>query len=146
MPRWLATGAVALVCSVVLLVAVPSVSDASTWSVLLASNSSAEAQSGSPPSAPTGVSASCPTLGTAVTVAWSSVVNATNYAVEQSTTSSSSGYSTVASGLTGTSWTSGSLSSGSYWFEVVASIGANWASTPSAPSAQITISLSLVCT
>jgi len=141
----LAVGTVAVVCAVVLLVG-SSAGAAATWSVALASNNSVgEAQSGSAPSTPTGVSATCSLVGTAVTVSWSAVVNATTYAVEQSTTSSSSGYSTAVSGLTGTSWTSGDLPSGNYWFEVVAYTGTNWTSQSSVATSELSITLDLVC-
>ncbi|MHB1534457.1 MAG: hypothetical protein ACYC1D_07580 [Acidimicrobiales bacterium] len=140
----LAATAAALVCSLLLL-SFPAPSGASTWTVALTAGSAGESQAGSPPGAPTGVAAACGLLSTNVTVTWSGVAHASTYTVEESTTSSSSGYSAVASGLTGTSWTSGALPGGSYWFEVVADAGANWASTPSAPTAQITILLGLSC-
>jgi hypothetical protein len=41
--------------------------------------------------------------------------------------------------VTGISWTSSSLGIDNYWFEVVAYIGANWASPASAATAESTV-------
>jgi len=49
-------------------------------------------------------------------------------------------YGLVASGVSGTSWTSGALTSGTnYWFEVVAVVGSNWAGVTSSASAESSI-------
>ncbi len=56
------------------------------------------------------------------------MAHASTYTVYESKTSSSSGYSVVASGLITTAWTSGTLSAGSYWFEIAATTGTNWVS------------------
>jgi len=57
-----------------------------------------------------------------------------------STTSATGSYTLVASGVTGTAWTSGTLTNNTnYWFEVTALIGANWASVTSAASPESTI-------
>jgi hypothetical protein len=108
--------------------------------VALAASSKGEATSQATPIAPTGVSATCtaPTQ-TTIKVTWTAVTHATNYTVLRSTTSATSGYSTVAT-VTTTSWTSGSLSNGNYWFEVIANIGTNWKSVASAATTKRTIS------
>jgi len=95
------------------------------------------------PGAPSAATATCAKSQTSptVVVAWAGVAPATSYSVLQSTTSATTGYSVAASGLTSTSWTSGSLTAGAtYWFEVVTNVGTNWASTPSAATTGLTIS------
>jgi hypothetical protein len=53
--------------------------------------------------------------------------------VYDSTTSATGTYSLIASGVATTSWTSGTLTSGTrYWFEVVANVGTHWSSVKSA--------------
>ncbi len=116
---------------------------ASTWTIALHSGSAGESEGSTKPAAPTGVTASCvSSTQQKVTVTWSAVAHASTYTVYDSTTSSSSGYSVIASGVTTSSWTSGTLSTGSYWFEVVAVVGSNWASAKSAATAQRTIASS----
>jgi hypothetical protein len=91
------------------------------------------------PPAPTGVTATCTSsLATTVNVNWTAVPQASSYTVDESTTSATSGYTAAATGVVGTSWTSPSLTTGDYWFEVNAD-KAGVSSPNSAPSAQITI-------
>jgi len=129
------------------LVVNPAAASASNWAETLQSGSTAESQSQTKPATPTGVGATCTSLFlTTVQVTWTAVPRATAYTVYESTTSSSTGFSAVATGVAGTSWTSGSLTLGSYWFEVAAYIGTNWASSNSAATAPRTITLGLLCT
>lgn len=115
---------------------------ASTWVSHLAAGSSGESHATALPAAPTGVAAACQSaIGSKIIVSWNAVSNATAYTVSDSTTSATSGYSVAASGLTGTSWTSGSLGNGNYWFEVTASVGTNWTSPNSAASGETTLGL-----
>jgi hypothetical protein len=91
------------------------------------------------PPAPTGVTATCTSsLATTVDVSWTAVPQASTYTVDESTTSATTGYTAAATGVTGTSWTSPSLTTGDYWFEVNADKG-SVSSPNSAASAQITI-------
>jgi hypothetical protein len=69
-----------------------------------------------------------------------------SYSVFESTVSSSTGYTTVATGVVGTSWTSVPLLAGNYWFEVAAVFGTNWLGSNSAATGQRTVSSLLVCT
>jgi hypothetical protein len=117
---------------------------ATSWIVTLHSNSAAEGSAGALPAAPTGLAVSCPSpsLSKTIKVSWSSVTHATTYAVYDSTTSATGTYNLVAGGVTTTSWTSGALSKGNYWYEVTASIGTNWASVKSSASGESTISSS----
>jgi hypothetical protein len=124
---------------------VPAVS-ASTWTLSLASASSAESQAKPPPAAPTGVSSACVLTLPEIRVSWTAVTGATSYAVYDSTTSSSSGFGLATSGITTTSWTSAALSTGNYYFEVVAYQGANWVSTNSNTTNELTITAGLLCT
>jgi hypothetical protein len=45
--------------------------------------------------------------------------------------------------VTALTWTSATLATGSYWYEVVTNIGTNWASAKSAATAQRTIGTSV---
>lgn len=114
---------------------------ASTWTVALAAGTG-EAHSEAVPVAPSTVTATCtsPTSAKKITVTWSAVAKATSYSVYESTTSATGTYSLVASGLTGTSWPSSTLTSGkNYWFEVVTLLGTHWSSAYSGPSGESTI-------
>jgi hypothetical protein len=111
------------------------------WSVPLGASTDAVAQSSGPPATPTGVTATCVTLESEVTVTWTAVPSATSYTVYDSTTSASSGYAVIASDVTGTSWTSGDLAIGTYWFEVAAYTGVNWASQASAATTESVIAV-----
>ncbi len=115
---------------------------ASNWVVHLAAGSKGESQASVLPAAPAGVAATCatPTTAKTIKVMWNAVTHATTYSVYDSTTSAGGTYSLIASGASGTSWTSGALTSGTnYWFEVVAIVGSNWASVKSSASAENTI-------
>jgi hypothetical protein len=113
------------------------------WAVHAAAVNSGEAHAQALPTAPTATSA-CGTTARTVKVSWAAITHATAYAVYQSTTTVGGTYSLVMSGVTTTSWTTAVLSTGNYWFEVVADIGTNWASAKSAATAQRTIT-SLAC-
>ena len=81
------------------------------------------------PTAPTGLQA---TAGNAqVALSWSTVSGATSYAVKRSTTSGS-GYTTLASALTGTSYTDASVSNGTTYYYVVTASNAGGESANSA--------------
>jgi hypothetical protein len=117
------------------------------WPVSVGS-SGGEAQSLGLPGTPTGVGATCAgtVLNPKAVVSWSAVSLATSYTVYQSTTSSTSGFSAVASGVVGLTWTSGNLGTGSYWYRVAAAIGTNWAGSQSSSSQQISVLLGVSCT
>ena len=120
---------------------------ASTWVDSLALGSRGEAQAGGLPSAPGGVAAACvSSTASKIKVTWSSVVRASSYTVYQSTTSATSGYVSVASGVAVTSWSSLALNSGNYWFEVSASTGTNWAGPNSSASGETTVVKNTSCT
>jgi hypothetical protein len=115
---------------------------ATNWLVTLHASSSGEGHSQTVPSAPTGVTATCasPTTAKTIKVSWTAVTHATTYTVYDSTTSATGTYSSVASGVATTSWTSGTLTAGThYWFEVTVSIGSNWSSAKSTATAESTI-------
>ena len=130
----LATGAALAV------LAAPAAASAAGWSLNLAAGSQGQSTGGALPSAPTGVTATCvSSTQRQVTVTWAASAHATSYAVYDSTTTVGGTYTLIASGVTATSWTSGTLSVGSYWFEIVAQAGTNWASAKSSASAKRTI-------
>jgi cellulose 1,4-beta-cellobiosidase len=115
---------------------------ATNWLVTLRTASSGEGHSQTVPSAPTGVSAACaaPTTAKTIKVSWTAVTHATTYTVYDSTTSATGTYSSIAAGVTTTSWTSGTLTAGTnYWFEVTASVGSNWTSPRSSATGESTI-------
>ena len=119
---------------------------ASGWPVQLGSSSSAEGHAQAGPAAPTGAAATCTSATAAtVTLTWNAVTLASSYDIYESTASASSGYSLAATGVTGTSWTSGSLALGNYWFEVAALTGSNWQSANSAATSETTIISPLAC-
>lgn len=113
---------------------------ASTWTLGLAGGSAAIAQS-LQISAPSNVTSSCPAPATskAVRVSWTAISHAT-FNIFQSTTSSTSGFSLVATGVTGSSWTSGQLASATYWYQVSASFSSAWTSARSVSTASRKIS------
>lgn len=112
---------------------------ASLWTVAVAPASHAQAAAQAAPAAPAGVAAACAS-GRTITVTWSAVAHAASYTIWQSTTSATGGYTTAASGITTTTWTTPTLSSAHYWFEVTARVGVNWTGATSAATARTTIS------
>jgi cellulose 1,4-beta-cellobiosidase len=116
-------------------------SGTSGWIVVLQTSSAGEGHAQALPSAPASVAASCssPTTSQTIKVTWGSVTHATTYTVYDSTTSATGGFSSVATGVTTTSWTSETLSTGNYWFKVGASVGTHWSSAKSAASSESTI-------
>ena len=113
---------------------------ATAWIVALTAGSHGEAKAQAVPSAPTGVTSACTASNLkTVKVTWTAVTHGTSSTIYQSTTSSSSGFSSVATGVVGTSWTSASLANGNYWYRVVGFVGTTWASAQSSSTAQRTI-------
>jgi hypothetical protein len=110
---------------------------ASMWKPGLAAASRGEAHAQAAPSAPTGETATC--ISPDIDVTWTAVTKATTYTVYESTDSDTSGFSAVATGVAGTSWTSVSPADGDYWFKVTAYVGTNWVSVQSAATAQMTV-------
>ena len=115
-------------------------SGATSWIVVLHASSAGEGHAQALPAAPTSVAASCPapTTSKTIKVTWNAVTHATSYSIYDSTTSATGTYTLVAS-VTTTSWTSGTLATGNYWYEVTASIGTNWASAKSSASGESTV-------
>lgn len=113
---------------------------AAGWPIPLAGGSAGLATAGTLGTS-TGVSGTCGTGSNkgSVIVAWSAVPMAASYTILQSTTSATTGFSTAATGVVGTSWTSPALANGSWWFQVVA-VRNNWSGPASAATAQHTIS------
>jgi hypothetical protein len=109
---------------------------ATHWAAHGQSGSSAQGKALSP-SAPSGVTSGCGSSNTTkVKVSWTTASHASGYTVYQSKTSG--GYTNVAT-VTTTSWTSGSLTTGTYKFEVATSIGPKWLSSKSRATASRTI-------
>jgi PKD repeat protein len=79
---------------------------------------SCDGSGGGPPDAPTGLTATAAT-NTQINLSWTAVNGADTYSVYRSTTSGS-GYSSIASGLTTTSHSDMGLSAGTYYYLVTA--------------------------
>jgi hypothetical protein len=117
---------------------------AGNWTVKVATVNSGEAKAQALPAAPVATSAcAAPASGKKVTVTWAAITHATGYGVYQATTVA--GTYTLQATVTVLTWTSVALTTGNYFYEVVANIGTNWASVKSTATAQRTISSS-TCT
>ena len=115
------------------------------WSIGLGASGTGEAVGGGAPAAPTGATSACVSaVSNQVTVTWNAVTQATTYSVYYSTVSSSGPYSLLASGITGTTYTTGGLAVATFWFEVAAVTGTNWQGPNSGPTAGRTI-VALTC-
>jgi len=109
--------------------------DATSWTIGLAAGSAGQAQAATLP-APATMTASCIAGNqNKVNITWTVVAHATSYTISDSTTSAGGAYSTLASGVGGTSWNSPGLAANNYWFEVTAQDN-NWVGIASAASVQ----------
>lgn len=118
----------------------PAPASASNWSTTVGAGSSGEAESTSLPAPPTGAAAVCTSSSAnTIIVTWSAVAGASTYAVYDATVAASGPYTAVATGVAATSWTTGGLSTGNYWFEVTAYVGTNWQSVPSNATVESTV-------
>jgi hypothetical protein len=130
--------AVGFLSAVSLLVSSGTAFATANWTVHLAPGSSGESRAEALPAAPSPTSAcASPATGKKVTVTWTAITHATNYGIYQSTTSATGTY-TLQTTVTVATWTSAALAAGHYWYEVVATIGTNWASAKSAATAERT--------
>ena len=132
--------AVGILAALSLLVSSGGAWAATNWIVHVATTGSGEGKAQALPAAPSPTS-SCasPATGKKVTVTWAAVTHATGYGIYQSNTTATGTY-TLQTTVTALTWTSAALATGSYWYEVVANIGTNWASAKSAATAKRTIS------
>jgi hypothetical protein len=127
-------------------VAAPQLAWASAWFVSVTAGSRGQSTAQPAPAAPATPTATCvSSVGNTVSVTWTAVAHATSYTVLQATASASGPY-TVAATLSPTSWTSGALAGGNYWFQVKATIGTNWTSPASTATTQRTITGGVLCT
>jgi cellulose 1,4-beta-cellobiosidase len=78
-----------------------------------------------------------------ITLTWVAVTHATSYTVYKATAAASGPYTSTATGVTTTTWTSGTLAAGNYWFEIAAYQGAHWVSTNSVATSETTTSLTV---
>ncbi|MGA3353012.1 MAG: hypothetical protein ABSD85_07485 [Acidimicrobiales bacterium] len=112
---------------------------AANWAVPIKTGSSGEAQAQAAPSAPGGVSAACVSPSEReVLVSWNAVANASTYTVYKSTTTSTGTCSSTATGVTTTSWASGTLAAGNVYFKVAAYVGTKWVGVESSPAGETT--------
>ena len=135
---------VVFACTVGLLATPGTAWAVTNWVVHVATVNSGEAHALALPAAPASPAAACtsPASSKTIKVSWTAVTHASAYAVDESTTTVGGTYTLVMSGVTTTSWTTGVLSTGNYWFEVLADVGTNWASTKSTATGESTISSS----
>ena len=116
---------------------------ATNWVVALHTASAGAAKAQAAPAAPASPAAACTSSSAkTVKVSWSAVTKATTYTVYDATTSATGTYTSLASGITTTSYTTATLSAANYWFEVAAYIGTNWVGTKSTATTESTISSS----
>jgi fibronectin type 3 domain-containing protein len=118
---------------------------ASAWGVGLTSGRG-EGRAGPAPPAPQNAAASCASpLSNQIDITWSPVPAASSYSVYVSTSSSSSGYTPAASGITTTAWADTGVATGNDWFEVTAVQGQSWEGQRSGPTGETTVVV-LTCT
>jgi hypothetical protein len=117
------------------LVAVP-VGAATLWIAPLNAATTFQGQSTSV-SPPSGVSGTC--NGKTVIVSWTAPAHSTSYSVYKSTTTISGTYTSIASGVTATTFTTANLGNSQNWFKVSTLLGSNWKSAQSVPTARFTI-------
>lgn len=128
--------AVLAACAVVTGQAAPAL--AASWSIAVAMTTTGQARGGTAPSAPNAATASCQSIASStIVVSWSAVARATRYTVSDSTVQTGT-YTPVATTST-TSTSIAGLASGTYFFEVTATIGSSWDGPPSASTSQRTI-------
>lgn len=121
------------------LMSTASSASASTWSISTAAARGKSLAAAGPVSP--SPSSACATSTTAK-VSWTAVSHAASYVVYQATSSSGS-FTLVAAAVTGTSWTSGTLPSGStYYWKVTTKVSTNWVSGQSTATAGRAISSS----
>jgi hypothetical protein len=136
-------GPAAVVALVVLASAAPP-AWASSWSISVRAGNRGQSAAGLAPGAPGKPTAVCNGLvGNKVDLSWAAVEHATGYTIWQATALNGT-YTSVDTVSGATSWTSGALASGSYWFKVAATVGTHWTSLPSAASGKTTIVI-LLC-
>lgn len=108
---------------------------AAAWPVPGGGAAHALALSGGAPAAPAGVTSSCVSaLSNQVIVSWAAVARAHTYSVYDALLSPSGSYSLLASGVSGTSYTTPGLLAGTFYFEVAAVTGTQWQGPNSAAS------------
>ena len=119
---------------------------ASTWTVPLVGGSNGEAQGYALPPAPTATAACSGVVLGSIIVSWTAVAPPnTTYTIYKSTTSGTTGFSAIATGVGGTSYTVSGLAISNYWFKVQGVSGTSWNGAQSAATAQRTITL-VLCT
>jgi len=110
---------------------------AGAWNVVVAANATGLAQSVAP-QPPATVTATCtaPLTDRSITVSWTDASHATSYVVYRSTTSSTDGFTAVATDITSTTWTDTALKKATYWYAVATVTGSSaWISPMSNPTA-----------
>lgn len=116
------------------------VAGATNWLLAISGASHGQAHAQALPTSPSGLTPACGgSTGSTVNLTWTGVSHATSYTIYRSTTSATSGFASTASGVTGTSWTSGVLSNATYWWRISALVGSNWLSAQSATSTTATM-------
>jgi hypothetical protein len=136
---------VLLVAAIIMAMAVGNTAAAaSTWTVPLASASHGQGQAYALPPAPTASAACSGVVLGSIIVTWTAVSPpGTTYTIYRSTNSGS--FNSIATGVTGTTYTASGLGLASYAFKVQGVAGANWVGAISAATATHSITL-ILCT
>jgi hypothetical protein len=133
----------ATIVTVGLVLTVTMVSSGATslqWAIGIAASSKGISRTTTAPATPTAVAAAC-TSATVKTIkiTFTGVTHATSYTLFDATTSATGTYSSLATGITISPYTTVALANGNYWFELEALVGTNWVSVKSSATAEYTI-------
>jgi hypothetical protein len=139
-------GRLPLLAAALLLVMAANVTgaSASTWTVNLAAANHGHGQAQALPAAPAATATCSGLVLGSIIITWTAVSPPeTTYTIYKSTTSATTGFSTIATGVSGTTFTVSGLAIASYWFTVQGVAGANWMGSMSAATVKRSITLVL---
>jgi hypothetical protein len=127
-PRWIPSALV----SAGILAGIASIAVGSVWTLGVDATNHGLARSGSRPDAPTSPTTSCvSSTSTSVRIDWQERSPVTSYAILASTSGPRGTYLLHASDITASPYTTGTLPPGTYYFKIVAHLGAHWSSVRS---------------
>ncbi len=117
---------------------------ATTWMVNVSALNNGHGQSQALPAAPAATATCSGLVLGSIIITWTAVSPpGTTYTIYKSTTSATTGFSTIATGVSGATFTVSGLAIASYWFKVQGVAGANWVGSMSAATTKRSITLVL---